>query len=66
MPTPCKPLAADEAAPTQALADMLAEGTSPAGSHGSLCKLYADAGAKIGAVNITACDQGLACTPLQV
>ncbi|CAL8460636.1 g166 [Coccomyxa elongata] len=65
-PTPCKPLAAGQAAQTQALADMLAEGTSPAGSHGSLCKLYADAGAKIGAVNITACDQGLACTPLQV
>ena len=38
----------------------------PDGSDGSVCKLYEDAGANIGATAIAACTQGLVCTPLQV
>lgn len=63
---PCKALEAGKVADTQPLSDVLADGTAAAGSHGDVCKLYADAGANIGALNVSSCADKLACTPLQV
>lgn len=65
-PKACKPLGKGETNVTQPLQDMLSDGSASDGSDGSVCKLYEDAGANIGALNVTACAQGLVCTPLQV
>ena len=65
-PAPCKPLGKGESNVTQPLQDMLSDGSTPAGTDGAICKLFEDAGANIGALNITACSSGLVCTPLQV
>ena len=65
-PSACQPLGDGDTNVTQPLQDMLADGSASDGSDGGLCRLYDDAGASIGALNVTACAQGLACTPLQV
>lgn len=65
-PAACKPLGKGQTNVTQPLQDMLSDGSASDGTDGSVCKLYADAGANIGALNVTACAQGLVCTPLQV
>ena len=65
-PTACRPVSTGDTNVTQPLQDMLADGSAADGSDGSVCKLYEDAGANIGATSIAACTQGLVCTPLQV
>jgi len=65
-PVACKPVGKAQTNITQPLQDMLSDGSASDGSDGSICKLYEDAGADIGGANITACTQGLVCTPLQV
>ena len=65
-PAACRPVSTGDTNVTQPLQDMLADGSASDGSDGSVCKLYDDAGANIGATNIAACTQGLVCTPLQV
>lgn len=67
LPAACAPLTSSGASNvTQPLGDMLADGSASDGSDGALCKLYDTAGADIGAVNVSSCSAGLACTPLQV
>ncbi len=65
-PAACRPVSTGDTNVTQPLQDMLADGSAADGSDGSVCKLYEDAGANIGATAIAACTQGLVCTPLQV
>lgn len=66
-PQACRPLTqSGNTNVTQPLGDMLADGSAGDASDGTLCKLYDNAGADIGAVNVSACHTGLACTPLQV
>ena len=65
-PAACRPVSTGDTNVTQPLQDMLADGSASDGSDGSVCKLYDDAGANIGAANIAACTQGLVCTPLEV
>ncbi len=65
-PSACQPLGDADTNITQPLQDMLADGSASDGTDGALCRLYDDAGASIGALNVSACAQSMACTPLQV